>query len=73
MKNYIINGSEVSGLSVAIHIKILKPMYVNNLGAFVGRTVPVTGWVLLANDFSQITYKTVVTYNRIARVDDKVW
>jgi len=54
-------------------IQLLKPMYVNNLGAFVGRTVPVVGWVLLANDFSQITYKTVVTYNRIARGDDKVW
>ncbi|MFE8100423.1 hypothetical protein RBA71_02860 [Brenneria goodwinii] len=54
-------------------IKLLKPMWVNNLGAFVGRTVPVVGWVLLANDFANITFKTVVSYNRIARGDDKVW
>lgn len=54
-------------------IKLLKPMYVNNLGAFVGRTVPVVGWLLLANDFAQISFKTMVTYNRIARSNDKVW
>ncbi|MFU9137121.1 STM2901 family protein [Erwinia tasmaniensis] len=54
-------------------IKLLKPMYVNNLGAFVGRTVPVVGWLLLANDFAQITFKTMITYNRIARGGDKVW
>ncbi|QKJ85412.1 hypothetical protein PMPD1_0433 [Paramixta manurensis] len=54
-------------------IKLLKPMYVNNLGAFVGRTVPVVGWLLLANDFARITFNTTTTYNRIARGDDKVW
>lgn len=54
-------------------IKILKPMFVNNLGAFVGRTVPVVGWLILANDFSRITFNTMTTYNRIARGGDKVW
>lgn len=48
-------------------------MYVNNLGAFVGRTVPVAGWLLLANDFAQITFKTMTTYHRIARGGDKIW
>ncbi|MHA7845634.1 STM2901 family protein [Serratia sp. D1N4] len=54
-------------------IKLLKPMMVNNLGAFVGRTIPVIGWVLLANDLAQIVYKTLSTYNTIARKEDRVW
>jgi len=48
-------------------------MMTNNLGAFVGRTIPVIGWVLLASDVAQITYKTVNTYNTIARKEDRVW
>lgn len=54
-------------------IRTLKPMMTNNLGAFVGRTIPVIGWVLLASDVAQITYKTVNTYNTIARKEDRVW
>lgn len=51
----------------------LKPMWVNNLGKFVGRAVPVIGWVLLANDVAIITYKATTTYNRIARGNDRIW
>lgn len=54
-------------------IQLLKPMWVNNLGAFVGRTIPVVGWTLLASDFAKIIFKTVANYNRIARGDDKIW
>lgn len=54
-------------------IKLLKPMWVNNLGAFVGRTIPVTGWALLASDVSQIVYNTLSTYNMIVREEDRVW
>ncbi|MEA5100991.1 MULTISPECIES: STM2901 family protein [Pantoea] len=54
-------------------IKLLKPMWTNNLGAFVGRTVPVVGWALLTNDVAQIVYKTVSTYNMIVREEDRVW
>jgi hypothetical protein len=54
-------------------IRTLKPKYVTNLGAFVGRWVPVVGWIILASDIAQITYKTVSTYNTIAREEDRVW
>lgn len=54
-------------------IQTLKPMMTNNLGAVVGRTVPVVGWALLASDVTQIVYKTVNTYNTIARKDDRTW
>lgn len=54
-------------------ITYMKPMMVNNLGKFVGRTVPVAGWVLLTNDFVTITFKATSHYNRIARGSDKIW
>lgn len=46
---------------------------VANIGTFTGRAIPVVGWVLLASDVSQISYKTVRDYNTIARGDDKLW
>ena len=54
-------------------IKTLKPMMVTNLGAFIGRTVPLLGWVLLAKDVALITLGAVNKYNKIAREDDKIW
>lgn len=54
-------------------IRTLKPKYVKNLGAFVGRWVPVVGWTLLASDLAQIVYKTVSYYNSLAREEDRVW
>ncbi|WP_045857172.1 STM2901 family protein [Raoultella terrigena] len=54
-------------------IATLKPKYVTNLGAFVGRGLPVIGWVILASDVSQIVYKTVRDYNTIAHEKDRIW
>lgn len=54
-------------------LKYFKPMWVNNLGKFVGRAVPVLGWILLANDVATIAYKATTSYNRIARGADKIW
>lgn len=51
----------------------IKIFWVNNLGAFAGRAVPVLGWVILAHDVSTISYRTVTRYNRIAREEDKIW
>ncbi|AHB69210.1 hypothetical protein P262_01194 [Cronobacter malonaticus] len=48
-------------------------MMTRNLGAFVGRTIPVVGWVLLAKDFATITFNVMNKYNRIARGNDKIW
>ena len=54
-------------------LRYLKPMWVNNLGKFVGSTIPVLGWVLLASDIATIFYKATSRYNKIARGNDKIW
>ena len=54
-------------------LRRLKIFWVNNLGAFVGRAVPVVGWVILAKDVAQISFRTVHRYNLIVRPEDKIW
>ena len=54
-------------------IKRRKFTYVNNLGAFVGRWIPVAGIVIQAYNVSSITYKTTLRYNLIAHANDKLW
>jgi len=54
-------------------LRTLKPKFVNNLGAFVGRAVPVLGWAIVASDVATIAFRATVNYNRIARGDDKIW
>jgi hypothetical protein len=51
----------------------LKFSYVNNLGAFVGRWIPILGIIILAHDVSSIAWKSVNTYNRIAKGSDRLW
>ncbi|MEL6476161.1 MAG: hypothetical protein AAFR17_02445 [Pseudomonadota bacterium] len=48
-------------------IRQLRIIFTRNIGTFVGRTVPVVGWVILAYDVAAITAATVSEYNR--RVD----
>jgi hypothetical protein len=55
-----------------LSLRTLRPVMTNNLGAFVGRTVPVVGWVILAYDVSQIMIKTVSTYNRLVMPEDRL-
>jgi hypothetical protein len=50
----------------------LKILYTNNLGVFVGRTVPVVGEMLLAYDVTVISYRTVRHYNRLVKPEDQV-
>lgn len=40
---------------------------------FKSKPHPVVGWIILASDVSQIAYRTVRDYNRIARGSDKIW
>jgi len=51
----------------------IKPRMTAKISAFVGRTIPVVGWAILASDVSLISYKTVRDYNEIARGNDKLW
>lgn len=46
--------------------------FTRNLGAFVGRTIPVVGELFLARDAFMIMRNTVVTYNRLAKPGDRV-
>ncbi|WP_080436582.1 STM2901 family protein [Burkholderia ubonensis] len=54
-------------------VRNLKIRLVRNIGTFVGRTIPVLGWVILASDISIITCRTVSHYNRVAREGDRLW
>lgn len=51
----------------------LKIAFTRNLGAFVGRTVPVVGWVILAYDVTQIIQKTLFKYNALVKPEDRLW
>ena len=51
----------------------LKILMTHKISTFVGHAIPVVGWVILANDVSVITFKTMKKYNSIARGDDKIW
>ncbi|HEE0118870.1 TPA: hypothetical protein R6W50_001552 [Citrobacter gillenii] len=54
-------------------IRRLKFAYVTNLGAFVGRWIPILGIFVIAADVSTIAYKATSKYNTIARGKDKLW
>jgi hypothetical protein len=50
----------------------LRIAFTRNLGAFVGRTIPIVGWVVLAADVTEIIWKTITTYNAIAKTEDRI-
>lgn len=50
-----------------------KRIMTEKLGTFVGRTIPLAGWVILAVDVTTITFKAVNKYNTIAHPSDQLW
>ncbi|MDW8846966.1 hypothetical protein SD961_13905 [Erwinia sp. MMLR14_017] len=46
---------------------------VTKISTFIGRTIPLTGEIILIADVSQIAYSSIRDYNRIARGNDKLW
>ena len=54
-------------------LRTLRISFTSNLGRFVGRTVPVVGWLILAVDVSQIIYRSVTRYNTLVQGEDKLW
>lgn len=50
----------------------LRIAMTRSLGAFVGRTIPVVGIVMLGWDAFLIMQKTIFTYNRLAKAEDRV-
>lgn len=59
----MITGSSINTLRIAL---------TKNLGAFVGRTIPVFGWALLAYDVSRIMWNTVATYNAMVPANQRL-
>lgn len=51
----------------------LKILMTHKIGTFVGRAIPIVGWVILASDVSVITFQTIKKYNYLARGGDKIW
>ncbi len=60
----MITGSSLTSLRVA---------FTRNVGRWAGRAVPVVGWLYLAYDVSQITYKTLTRYNAFVAPEDRLW
>nr|WP_235996340.1 MULTISPECIES: hypothetical protein [Burkholderia] len=50
----------------------LRIAMTRNLGAFVGRAVPVVGTVMLATDAAIVMWNTVQVYNGIVKPEDRV-
>jgi len=48
----------------------LKISFTKNIGRFVGRTVPILGWIILAADVVNIFYKSQWAYNQIVDNSD---
>lgn len=51
----------------------LRITMTNRLGAWIGRSVPIVGWLVLAYDAEEIMRKTVTAYNELAQEGDRLW
>lgn len=56
-----------------VSLRTFRPVMTNNLGAFVGRTIPVVGWIILGYDVVRIIEKTVMAYNEMVKPEDKLF
>jgi len=45
----------------------------HKLGSFFSRTIPVSGWVIMAVAVAEIGWKNTLKYNLIAHKDDRIW
>lgn len=50
----------------------LRISWTNNLGAFIGRTVPYIGWTIAVYDVITINPKTMMHYNSLVRPEDQI-
>jgi len=48
-------------------------LFTHKLSTFVGRAIPVAGWVILARDVAGISFNSVRLYNTIDCGEDKLW
>lgn len=66
-------GKELPSVIGGYPPRQLKIIMTRKVSTFVGRAIPVVGWVILSYDLLQITVNTVRKYNSIARGGDKIW
>ncbi|KVK90001.1 hypothetical protein WJ47_22420 [Burkholderia ubonensis] len=58
---------------MTVGVQGVRIAFTKNLGAWVGRTIPVVGEVFLAADAAMIMFNTVRTYNAVAKPEDRVF
>ncbi|PAJ78226.1 STM2901 family protein [Burkholderia ubonensis] len=51
---------------------LLRIKFTRELGVFVGRAIPVVGWVITAVDISIIMHRSVVKYNALVKPEDRL-
>jgi hypothetical protein len=56
----------------SVGLKGVRIAFTRNLGAFVGRMIPVVGEIFLAVDAIQIMRHTLTAYNRLVRPEDRL-
>jgi hypothetical protein len=54
-------------------VRKLKVLMVRNLGVFVGRTIPLVGWGILAHDVAVISARSIMHYNRLVKQQDRIF
>ncbi|RQR27933.1 hypothetical protein DIE23_25790 [Burkholderia sp. Bp9143] len=50
---------------------LLRVKFTGELGVFVGRAVPVVGWIITATDISIIMYRSAIKYNGLVKQEDR--
>lgn len=51
----------------------IKLSLTGNLGAWIGRSIPLFGWYILGSDVFIIITRTTVFYNTFVKEEDKIW
>ncbi|WP_433692692.1 STM2901 family protein [Herbaspirillum seropedicae] len=54
-------------------LKSLRILMTKNIGKFVGRAVPVVGWVVLAYNAASISRRSIANYNHRVKPEDRVF
>ena len=49
----------------------VRVILTRNIGTFVGRAVPIVGWLIIAYDVTRIVINTIRIYNSIVRPEDR--
>ncbi|WP_080438215.1 STM2901 family protein [Burkholderia ubonensis] len=53
-------------------LMLLRVKFTRELGVFVGRAIPVVGWVITAVDISIIMHRSGVKYNGLVKPEDRL-